>query len=284
MQPDEKADAHNNDPLGVEQEQSRSAADGENDDAYADENYFNEISTRRSFFMRIVALVTAVAFLGLIVSVSWPKINLPLANLVSESMRLEQDIDIQRLQGAVVKIDVLAKINDSTIAVAQKSGTGFNIDDQGLIVTNHHVIDGALNMTITFPNGQICKANYWSSKPEFDLAIIGLEADNLPVVPLNTKEPPVSGAKVRVVGNPLGLNNIVAEGELKQYLKVSGNPEKVFSISAPIYPGNSGSPVFDRNGQVVGVVFATMQKQNDGKSEVIGLAVPVAEVLNMKKK
>ncbi|WP_449241370.1 S1C family serine protease [Desulfoscipio gibsoniae] len=269
------------------------ADDAVQDDECVDD-YFNDgccdesddgelISSRPSLLLRIVALITALAFLGLVAATSWPVLQAPVGDLISRSLQLEKDIDIQRLQAAVVQIKVVARKQGALAPVEQKSGTGFNIDSCGIVVTNHHVIEDALNMAITFPDGKVYKAVSWVDRPEFDLAVVTLQADDLPVVPLNADKSPVPGDKIRVVGNPLGLNNIVAEGRVEQYLMVGGKPDRVFSISAPVYPGNSGSPVFDREGRVVGVVFGNLHRQVDGADKVTGLAIPVQEVLNLHR-
>jgi S1-C subfamily serine protease len=244
------------------------------------EELSGEEPRRSSLVKRMVALVTVIAFMGLVVATSWPGLQFPLADLLAKSLQMEKDIDVKRLQEAVVQIDVVSRLKGSSLAAERRSGTGFNIEPGGLIITNHHVIEGALNMAITFPGGKICRAVSWTSKPEFDLAWIKLQEDALPVVPVSREKMPAPGEKVKVVGNPLGLNNVVVEGKLDQYLRVGGNPEVVFSIDAPIYPGNSGSPVFNSDNDVIGVVFASYQSEIDGKKKVFGLAVPVKEVFN----
>ncbi len=265
------------------------------DDAFSGDNYDDnensdddehediQMPNQTPLPLRMIAFVTALAFLGLVAVTSWPALQAPMGDLVAQSLQLEKDIDIQRLQAAVVQINVLSRKPGALASAEQKSGTGFNIDTHGIIVTNHHVIKDALNMVIRFPDGTVYKAVKWVSKPEFDLAVITLQADKLPVVPLNIEEQPTHGDKVRVVGNPLGMNNVVAEGQVEQYLLVGDKPAQVFSISAPIYPGNSGSPVFDNNGRVVGVVFGNLQSRVDGVDKVTGLAIPIQEVLDLLK-
>lgn len=235
----------------------------------------------RPLWLRLVALVAILGFLGLVVVTSWPSLRWPqqMAGLVLESLRLKKEIDPAWLE-AVVQLDVVYR-EGTAFAVAQKSGTGFNIDQGGQIITNHHVVEGALNISVTFPDGKKFKGEYWSGAPEFDLAVINLRAGGLPVVPLNMSRAPLPGDPVRVVGNPLGLNNIVVEGKVIQYLRVGNTPGKVFSIDAPIFPGNSGSPVFDRSGAVVGVVFGRLTGAASGDGEPPGLAVPIGEVAGL---
>ncbi|OPX85172.1 MAG: putative serine protease HhoB precursor [Pelotomaculum sp. PtaB.Bin104] len=235
----------------------------------------------RPLWLRLVALVAILGFLGLVAVTSWPSLRWPqeMAGLVLESLRLKKEIDPAWLK-AVVEIDVVYREPGSTFAVAQKSGTGFNINTSGQIITNHHVVEGALNITVSFPDGKKFRGEYRAGAPDYDLAVINLQADSLPVVPLNMSRAPLPGELVRVVGNPLGLNNIVVEGKVIRYLQGGNTPGRVFSIDAPIFPGNSGSPVFDRNGQVVGVVFGRLTGTEYG-SDPPGLAVPVGEVAGL---
>lgn len=243
------------------------------DHVYPDDHEDEYIPPRRSLLLRIVALLTVLAFVGLIAVTYWSGLGTPIVELVSKSLQKRNDIDPRLIQ-AVVKIQVVSRKKGSSIAVEEKSGTGFNISSDGVIITNHHVIDEALNITVRFPDGGVYSAARWSSKPEYDLALITLDKANLPAVPLNESEPPALGDHVRIVGNPLGLNNIIVEGKVRQYLTSREQPREVFSIDAPIYPGNSGSPVYDSHGKVVGVIFGRLQQQE----LIYGLAVPIKDI------
>ncbi len=232
------------------------------------------------FLRRLLAFITVLAFLGLVFYTSWPNNGAPFAEMVKESFRLKQGMDAKLLQ-SVVQISVVSRRQDAAIAVEQKKGTGFNVDPGGLIVTNYHVIENALNMTITFPDGKVYKAQRWSGKPEYDLAIISLQAAGLPAVPVDFSGWPAIGDKIRVLGNPLELKNILVEGKVEQYLRLKDNQGKIFSIDAPIYPGNSGSPVFDTEDRVVGVVFGNVRIEEEGKERFAGLAVTIDEIADL---
>ncbi len=246
-----------------------------------DAGFFNgdieEAKPGSRLWRRLIAFITVLAFLGLVFYTSWSNNGAPFAEIVKESFLLKKDMDTRLLQ-SVVQINIVSRRQDAAIAVEQKKGTGFNVDPCGLIVTNYHVVENALNMTITFPDGKIYKAQCWSSRPECDLAVISLQANGLPVAPVNYSGWPAIGDKIRVLGNPLALKNILVEGKVEQYLRLKDKKGKIFSIDAPIYPGNSGSPVFDMDGRVVGVVFGNVRIEEEGKESFYGLAVTIDEI------
>ncbi|NLI11540.1 MAG: serine protease [Peptococcaceae bacterium] len=274
-------DKENMDLSSGDQIESNAAAENyedEYDSGYLEDD--GEPAPRNTFLLRIVALITAVALLGLVVFTSWPSLNPPLVDLIKESLKLKKDVD-SNIMRAVVQISVLSRRQGSAVAVEQKTGTGFNISTGGVIITNYHVVEDALNLVITFPDGKVYKAEHWLVKPECDLAVLALQADGLPAVPVSQSRLPAAGDKIKVVGNPLSLNSIVVEGKVGEYLKIAGKQGKTFSIDAPIYPGNSGSPVLNLNGQVVGVVFGSMKVEAGGTEKVSGLAVTIDEAADL---
>lgn len=255
--------------------------DGYDDESIEENTEAEENTTGRPVLFRIAALVTLLAFIGLIAATSLQSLkNATLAELITESFHLKKDIDSNLMQ-AVVQVQVVSRKNGSSFTVEQRQGTGFNIRQTGVIVTNHHVVKDALNILVEFPDGRVFKAVNWSSRPEYDLAVINLDGSGLPVVALDERCVPQPGDSVRVVGNPLSLNNIVTEGTVRDYLTVMSNKEPVFTIDAPIYPGNSGSPVYNRDGRVVGVVFATLRHTENGIEKDLGLVIPITEVLSL---
>ena len=249
---------------------------------FYDEDELNEEEIgKRSPFIKFIALITVLGFLVMVFGSTISAINSPIAELLPKSLRLKKDLDINMLD-SVVQIKTVSRKN--YVIASQSSGTGFNIHPGGIIVTNYHVIEEALTMVVTFPDGKTYKAESWVSEPEYDLAIIKLDGSNLPNVPLNTSHSPAKGEKIKVVGNPLSYNNVVVEGKVDSYIRVKGNSGQVMVLDAPIHPGNSGSPVFNDSGEVVGVVFGSLRTA-DKKAEENnkGLAVPIGRVLEMLK-
>lgn len=265
------------DENGFDHEDLEQADGMDQEQGYDTEDDLEERPARRSVLLRVVALITALVFLGLAVLTALPNDRLSLADLVKNSFQLKKNVDA-KLTAAVVRIDVVTR-SQGSISAEEKLGTGFNIDPAGMVITNHHVIKDALNMTITFPDGKVCRADHWSSRPESDLAVIALQSEGLPAVPVDFSGLPAPGDQVFVVGNPLELNNILVEGKVEQYLRIRDRQGRIFSLDAPIYPGNSGSPVYNMSGQAVGVIFGTLKE--NGSSGGKGLAVAIAEAQDL---
>ncbi len=228
---------------------------------------------------RILALFLVMVFLGGLAVTSWPGLRLPVLDFVFDSAKFSQDLRVRQVQPAVVQITVLARPGRPAESgpVAQQRGTGFNIDPAGVIVTNYHVIRDAVRIVVTFPDGGIYNVRSWSGIPELDLAVALL--DNappiLPVALLGDPGRVRPGDPVIVIGNPLGLENIVVGGTLGRVVHLpnrGGTP--ALELLAPIHPGHSGSPVVDENGRVIGVIFGSFR----GDDETRGLALPVGYV------
>lgn len=156
-------------------------------------------------------------------------------------------------------------------------GTGFVIDARGTVATNHHVIDGASAIEVKLFDGtRIEKVELLDADPEDDLALIRVSTDHalVPVV-LGESEKVVVGEAVVVIGNPIGLEHTLTDGLVSARRLYSGR--KFIQMSAPVSPGNSGGPVFNRYGDVVGVTVAKLWGEN------LNLAVPIDQLKPMIK-
>ncbi len=154
-------------------------------------------------------------------------------------------------------------------------GTGFVIDANGLIATNRHVVEGASEVTITLSDGSTLSATVLS-KALVDIALLQVQPDKpLPPVKWGNSNTVKQGMPVIAIGNPLGYASSVTSGivsALERDIRTSPYDDYI-QTDAAINQGNSGGPLFNLQGEVVGVNTA-LQSQGDGGSIGIGFAIP----------
>jgi serine protease Do len=155
------------------------------------------------------------------------------------------------------------------------AGSGFIIDADGLIVTNNHVIANAHTVTVKFADGTKLDATVVGADPLTDIALLKVETDEaLPVVVFGSSEELRVGDEVIAMGSPFGLSGTVTSGIVSATSRNinSGPFDDFIQTDAAINRGNSGGPLFDAEGEVVGVNTAIFSP--DGGSVGIGFAVP----------
>lgn len=197
----------------------------------------------------------------------------PAFSFLQESWALADDPLVEESRQAVVQVFIDSR---SGSPGGQARGSGFNIASDGLIVTNRHLVEDALMIRVSFPGRGAYSAKQWYVSEHVDLAVIEIEGEDLPAVPLSEQraEP---GDELLVIGNPLQFARIANKGLMIGYSKHPAEREAPYLvIQAAIYPGSSGSPLFNDQGEVVGVIFATLRDSDP--SEVKGLAVDVSEI------
>src|SRR6188768_770508 len=159
---------------------------------------------------------------------------------------------------------------------SQGQGSGFLVDASGYIVTNNHVAGGADEITVTLQDGHKYEAKLVGNDPRTDLALIKIDATNLPYVAFGDSDKARVGDWVVAIGNPFGLGGTATAGiisargrdiRLDEY-----NDNDYLQLDAPINFGNSGGPVFNVAGQVVGVNTAIFSP--NGGNVGIGFAIP----------
>ncbi len=158
-------------------------------------------------------------------------------------------------------------------------GTGFVIDPSGYILTNHHVVQEADEITVSLPNGDSYEAELVGSDQKFDIALLKVEADEpLESIEFGSSEETEVGQWVVAIGNPFGLNYSVTTGIVSAKGRTIGHSpyDNFIQTDASIKPGNSGGPLFKLDGEVVGVNSAII-KGGQG----IGFAVPIDMVKNI---
>jgi len=155
----------------------------------------------------------------------------------------------------------------------QSLGSGFIISSDGFILTNNHVVENATEITVTLESGDTYSATVIGTDSKTDLALIKIEAGtNLPTVILGDSDDLEVGEWVLAIGNPFGLSETVTAGIVSAKGRVigSGPYDDFIQTDASINPGNSGGPLFNINGEVVGINTAII---NQGQG--IGFAIPV---------
>jgi len=159
----------------------------------------------------------------------------------------------------------------------QAMGSGFLVDPDGYIVTNNPVIAGAGEITVILHDGSRPRAGVRGRDPQPDLALLNIDSEEeLPYVRFGDSEKASVGDWVVAVGNPFGLGGSVSAGIISARGRdiQSGPYDDYLQIDAPINRGNSGGPLFDASGQVVGINTAIFSKS--GGSQGIGFAIPAA--------
>ncbi len=172
--------------------------------------------------------------------------------------------------------------------VEEGSGTGSGsvIDNQGHILTNHHVVEGAQKLTVSFGGDKVYPAKLVGSDPNTDLAIIKIEPpkEGLTLVTFGDSEKLTVGQKVLAIGNPFGLDRTLTTGVISGLQRpirsrpMPGAPEGrviegAIQTDASINPGNSGGPLLDKFGKMIGINSQILSR--GGGSVGVGFAIPV---------
>ena len=158
-------------------------------------------------------------------------------------------------------------------APRQGAGSGFIVDADGLVVTNYHVVDGATEVRVRLADDRELEAKVVGRDAKADLALLQLEGvHDLPAVTLGSSKDLRVGDEVIAVGNPFGLGQTVTRGIVSAKARTigAGPYDDFIQTDASINPGNSGGPLFDLNGEVVGINAAI-----HAGGEGIGFAIPV---------
>jgi serine protease Do len=155
------------------------------------------------------------------------------------------------------------------------AGSGFIIDPTGIIVTNNHVVDHADKIIVSLTDGRQLPATVLGRDELTDVAVIKVQTrDSLPSVPWGDSRKAEVGDWIMAAGNPFGLGGSVSVGIISAEGRDlgSGPFDNFLQLDAPINPGNSGGPVFNMDGQVIGVSSVIVSPT--GASVGIGFAIP----------
>lgn len=156
------------------------------------------------------------------------------------------------------------------IRSAQSLGTGFVVRKDGWIATNFHVIASAKELSITVPErGEFPVRDVLVADPNHDLAVLRIDAEGLPTLPLGDFQAVRPGDALIAIGHPLGFERTVSNGLVSAVRHVSDSLT-LLQISAPIAPGSSGGPLIDVQGRVIGVATAMIRSGQN-----LNLGIPV---------
>ncbi|QKX02254.1 DegQ family serine endoprotease [Wolbachia endosymbiont of Dirofilaria (Dirofilaria) immitis] len=156
-------------------------------------------------------------------------------------------------------------------------GSGFIIDKSGIIVTNYHVIKNAQHITVTMNDDTYFKAEVLGYDAKTDLAVLKIKADkDFSFVTLGNSDKARVGDMVMAIGNPFGLGGSVSTGIISARSRdISiGTMNEFIQTDAAINRGNSGGPLFDLNGKVIGINTAIYSPSESGGNVGIGFAIP----------
>jgi S1-C subfamily serine protease len=188
--------------------------------------------------------------------------------------------------------DLFQKVEKSVVQITDSSeidvfesrlGSGFVYDDNGHIITNHHVVSGGGNrLDVTFPDGIVYRASLIGSDPSADIAVLYVEEVSkeklLPLSLADSSKVKV-GERVAAIGNPFGLSGSLSSGIVSGVgRQIPAQEEEGFTIpdiiqtDAPINPGNSGGPLLNMRGEVIGINSAIYS--TTGQFGGVGFAVP----------
>jgi S1-C subfamily serine protease len=200
----------------------------------------------------------------------------------------QQTIDVyRRTNQAVVHVTTRAEVFDIFGVIGQEgSGSGVIIDSEnGYILTNYHVIDGARSVNVNLASGNTYPVKLIGADPDSDIALLQIIDFNekLVSVTLGDSSKLEVGQRVLAIGNPFGLNRTLTTGiisSLGRTIRTATGRmiEDIIQIDAAINPGNSGGPLLDSAGRLVGINTAILS--HTGESAGVGLAIPVNQIRN----
>lgn len=278
--PSEQINDHDNDARTPEEEDKPSVRYPSHDVAVGDDYDEEEEDGEeedgpappRRWIRNTIVFLFVAGLLGNVIAF-WPRIyNLETIPFLNQSRELSVSEQIQSYKLAVV-----------TVGTGSAKGTGFHLSD-GYILTNHHVIEDSRGTLVQFPElERVYAAELVGGDADLDLALLKIEPgdETLPHIELERERVWQTGEAVYVIGNPLYFSQIAVEGTVHDLVRIAGREKPVLALDAPVFKGNSGSPVIDRFGKAIGIVYATADIPTaDGVLEA-GLAVPIGDAAEL---
>ena len=218
---------------------------------------------------------------------------------VQQSNRTAATVSVKKVDGQTLMtpsevyastVNSVVSINCSAVSTnifgqqteSASSGSGFIYTADGYIVTNQHVVANASSINVTLYNGDTYPATLVGSDSDYDVAVLKIDAKDLPAVTLGSSTDVNVGDTVLAIGNPLGeLTFSMSQGIVScvnRAINVEGTPFNMIQVDASINPGNSGGPLMNLYGEVVGIVSAKYSTYSSTTVEGLGFAIPIDDV------
>ena len=218
---------------------------------------------------------------------------------INESDRTVTAVEVKKVDGKtkMQPAEVYASTVNSTVSIncssqstnifgqttqSASSGSGFIISEDGYIVTNYHVINGASSVKVTLYNGDTYDATVIGGDSDYDVAVLKINAAGLTPVTLGNSADVNVGDSVLAIGNPLGELTFSMSGgyvsSCNRAINVDGTPFNMIQVDCSINPGNSGGPLMNLYGEVVGIVSAKYSTYSTTTVEGLGFAIPIDDV------
>ena len=217
-----------------------------------------------------------------------PTSAVSLANVDGKTVLTGEEVYAANLESVVgINGNVTTNVWGQTVK-NPVSGSGFVISADGYILTNYHVIDGVSDITVSFSDGTSYDATLVGGEEENDIAVLKIDATGLRPVVLGNSDALQVGEPVYAIGNPLGELTFTFTGGFvsakdRSITMSDGTIMNMIQTDAAINSGNSGGPLFDQYGQVVGIVSAKYSGSSSSEATIegIGFAIPINDVADM---
>lgn len=192
---------------------------------------------------------------------------------------------VEKVKPTVVEITTESVTSGNSLFgqyISQGAGSGVIMSEDGYIITNNHVVEDARSIKVTTVDGNEYDATLVGTDPSTDLAVIKVDATNLPAATFGNSNDLKVGSTAIAIGNPLGsLGGTVTTGiisALDRQIVIDNETMTLLQTDAAINPGNSGGGLFDANGYLIGIVNA---KQSATGIEGLGFAIPISDAVDV---
>lgn len=274
----------------------------ENININGDASYKAPVAKKEKFVTKkvfIITLIAAILFSAIIGAGGFALTQYLWGNSSSKNLN-SNNYNLTKATGSDLSMqEIIAKNENSAVAITTESvstdtwarqyvtegaGSGIVYSEDGYIITNNHVIEGASTINVTFNDGKSYEASLVAADSQSDIAVLKIDADGLTPVSFNDSDSLSVGDLAVVIGNPLGtLAGTATEGivsGLEREITIDGKSMTLIQVSASVNPGNSGGGVFDQQGNLIGLVVA---KSSGSDVEGLGFAIPSNTVQSVVK-